>query len=910
MGPFVPGPLDAAGSAPVDCARYDRIWIVSIEDVRRYEQTGVASVDLAGWPVDLGAPIVDGDGLANNYNLVGGDRPDILGHQTAFWIVNDMGSRFQSRNTSLPIGLEIRITAHAFRSSNPALNYTTVYRYRLRKKTALPLTAAWFGFYSDTALGGASNDQIGTDTTLRMAFVYKRDDFDGGPEGYGTAPPALGYLFLDGPLVRDTNRDGMPDAAGITRAFSEWQDYRDIRSSRHYYGLMQGTRPNGQPFRSCWNGGTMVQQHTPDPVCQPTLFSFPGDPVTRAFWSELQPYPGRYDLFSIGDRRHHFTTGPFTLQPGEEQAFTMAILWARGKDHLDSITELRRTAREVQAIYDATGFRNLPVRPDPPAPTQAPQPVGPADAIEGQPARPLVSWEPVPGATFYQVAYRPLEAGDAATDTLDVQGLHGHLPLEVPGRYVWRVRAVTDGGGGPWSEPFSFTIGLPTLLGSGVFENFLTVRNAAGPLEPPEYGAIDVNHRGFPRVRGTSAGEVPTAGRMQATNSSVWGLHTADTDASDGGFDYFVSRTTRDGTNAALIGSSDYEWRFTGTSLAWNAFTEGQAYEVPFELWDIGTLPDASDDVRLVPWINPITGGQNTVFDIGADHPTSGGTNDPQTDWVYWMRPRDATPGQAGYDFVVSEMRRLGRDYNMEGIAGEVFARLVLVNWNGGAAPNGPFNGALPEPGTVFRIVTRNGPAVVLSAPRDGVTSPTPNVRLAWQEPDARVTRRYVEIATDNDFRNVVRQDSSATEPYLILSPLPGGVRYYWRVRLRVSASPAIISSGVLTPWSNAASFSTPLGSGAEEAEAPPAVLTLRAVYPSPARAGTVTVRFGTPEAGRVRLRVFDVLGREALRMFEGEQAAGWHAASINAGLLAPGLYVVRVEAGGRAVTRTLVVTR
>ena len=57
---FWPGPLDEGGALPnpADCSGYDRIWVVSAFDLADYEATGVATGDLAEWPVALGAEVV------------------------------------------------------------------------------------------------------------------------------------------------------------------------------------------------------------------------------------------------------------------------------------------------------------------------------------------------------------------------------------------------------------------------------------------------------------------------------------------------------------------------------------------------------------------------------------------------------------------------------------------------------------------------------------------------------------------------------------------------------------------------------------------------------------------------------------------------------------------------------------
>ncbi len=92
---------------------------------------------------------------------------------------------------------------------------------------------------------------------------------------------------------------------------------------------------------------------------------------------------------------------------------------------------------------------------------------------------------------------------------------------------------------------------------------------------------------------------------------------------------------------------------------------------MPFELWNIGinTPTNTADDYRLFPYILDVDGnnqfnllakaGTDTV-DLGgggATHSVSGGANDPFTDWIYWVRPVNKAPGQAGYDAIVAGLR-------------------------------------------------------------------------------------------------------------------------------------------------------------------------------------------------------------------------------------------------------------
>ncbi len=81
--------------------------------------------------------------------------------------------------------------------------------------------------------------------------------------------------------------------------------------------------------------------------------------------------------------------------------------------------------------------------------------------------------------------------------------------------------------------------------------------------------------------------------------------------------------------------------------------------------------------------------------------------------------------------------------------------------------------------------------------------------------------------------------------------------------------------------------------------------------YPNPFNPLTM-IRFGLPEPSRVSIRVYDIMGREATTVFEGDTRAGVYSVGLDAGALCSGLYLYRMTAQhGRSVfseTRRLVV--
>ncbi len=67
--------------------------------------------------------------------------------------------------------------------------------------------------------------------------------------------------------------------------------------------------------------------------------------------------------------------------------------------------------------------------------------------------------------------------------------------------------------------------------------------------------------------------------------------------------------------------------------------------------------------------------------------------------------------------------------------------------------------------------------------------------------------------------------------------------------------------------------------------------------------AGSTTLRFRLASGGRVRLAVYDLAGREVAKLLDEARPAGEHAVPFRDGRLPSGVYLVRLESGGRALT-------
>ncbi len=803
---FWPGPLNEGATLPrpFDCSAFDRIWVVSRAEVEVYDATGTATDDLEDWPVVLGAPVLDGDGVAGNYNLEGGDRPLVYGTETAFWVMNDVGNEHDETETP-PIGLEVRVTAFSIAHEKKALHWGTFYRYELVNRNTAPFTDAYLGLFLDPDLGNASDDYVGVDTTRSMAFTYNADDED---DVYRSPPPAVGYDFLTG--------------AGSHLFFigSGPPELTDPGVGEEYYNVMQGLAPNGHPITAFGNGITGQGEVT--------TWAFPGDPAEEAFWSEVNNDGTGRDN-PPGDRRQVISTEAFSIPPGGSHTVDIAILFAVGTGHLNSVTALKAASDLVQSRYDA-GTLFAPFPGPTPVALAAPGLRTPDQnaAFLDEPV--LFSWTPVDGATHYQldVAATP-DFADPETyftfvpsRTVDLE-----VPVNRPVRRFWRVRAFGPVAQSTFSGTRRLTLqtGDATTFADG--DAIVEVARPGTEVCPP--GASDEGCRFF-------------------GGNTVW-LSANSTG------DYLVTNPFNDLRDLLPFGpvfeGDSFEMRFTeacaevGACLGVYADAapgsgRDEIAGVPFELWNVGAEDGPGDDTRMIPllrgaaalvaWsdafpsVQPVLVDGDTlllsvthqVIGVMPDRPTGyalfevaaegfggpGASYDPEADGdtqidTYIDRGTGEKRECQSQGYYVDFCYR-GANLRFVGVIGD-FDGFVLADFAG--------DGTTPPPGTTIRFLTSDGPLTV------GEDDPLPS--------------------------------------------------------------------------------------------AP----TLGAAYPNPF--GTrATVPLEIAEAGRVRLAVYDVLGREVVVLLDRElEAASHHVAFSGAGL-ASGVYFVVLEADGQRRARKVMLVR
>ena len=342
--------------------------------------------DRREWPWEKGAPYYDNDGDGSYDPDV--DEPGVAGaDQVAWFVVNDLDAgATQALYGSNPIGLEVQMLFWAYARTDALgdvifKKYTVIYKGTSATPDTARIEDMYFAQWSDPDLGDYGDDFAGADVDLSLGYVYNSTDHDHAYDRFGLAPPAVGYDFLQGPVVPVYLKDGdgntlldeqgepVPDetseaifnfglrpgfrnlpmtsfvyfAAGSAISDPTLGDYE---GTQEWYNLLRGFQPqpdidNPVPYTNPLTG-------------EATLFTLDGDPTTAQGWNDGVPLPS-------GDRRIVLNTGPFEMALGDTQEVVVALLGGISTDRLRSVSKLKFSDQFVQDAYNS--FFEVPSPP-------------------------------------------------------------------------------------------------------------------------------------------------------------------------------------------------------------------------------------------------------------------------------------------------------------------------------------------------------------------------------------------------------------------------------------------------------------------------------------------------------------------------------------------------------------------
>ncbi len=316
----------------------------------RIERSDTLSTDYLEWPGDLGAPWVDMN--ANGSWDQGSDKPRLYGDQQIWCVMNDVN---KAQHTVLgatpPMGVEVRVLYWVFDQPG-VLENTMFMRWQIMNRSDADYDSVYLALWDDVDLGFPSDDLPGCDTTLDMGYVYNGDNDDAGSSGYGSTPPAIGIVLLQGPIVPGLPGDVARFAEGLKPGFRNLGMTSFLPSACGTYPLLN-CPPDGDPdYAPMAYNYLQAKLATGAYLTRPDSsimnFVFSGDPV-----SGTGDLPSEFPLGPWNPQEAYVLTnsGPFSLARGDTQEVVAAVVMSQGTDRLNSVSRLREDVAAVRTLY-------------------------------------------------------------------------------------------------------------------------------------------------------------------------------------------------------------------------------------------------------------------------------------------------------------------------------------------------------------------------------------------------------------------------------------------------------------------------------------------------------------------------------------------------------------------------------
>jgi hypothetical protein len=281
--------------------------------------------DYAEWPIEFGAP-TDENG-----------NPLIIGDQTIWCSFTDAYFPNRILNPTPSLNAEIQLTVWGWQQ----LENVVFLRWKIINKSDKIWKDAFVGIFVDPDLEQATDDLVGSDSTLNMAYCY--ESLKG---QFGKSTQSVAYQFIEPPVTisaGDTantlfgNKINYLNAPVLSPPIfkhfpREWNEYPFSPGSltrQYVYDRLNCRDENGNPLIDHLTGNL-------------SKWVFSGDPVFQTGWLDSLPH----------DRRMMISTGPFDVAPGDTNGVTLAIIANINKNRLNSIIELKHEAMLIQQMFD------------------------------------------------------------------------------------------------------------------------------------------------------------------------------------------------------------------------------------------------------------------------------------------------------------------------------------------------------------------------------------------------------------------------------------------------------------------------------------------------------------------------------------------------------------------------------
>jgi hypothetical protein len=312
----------------------------------------------SNWPVNKGAPYVEVNGVPGYQPGVNSDRPGI-GETTArpdeisFMVYMDYTGCTNNLHTAevslpggtLPMGVEIQQITFAY--NEIGLRDMYFMKWKIINKSSNIWDSTYISIVDDADIGDGSDDAAGCDSVRQTGFIYNGDNND---VLYGTAPPTVGYRLLQGPLKYtgnnlDTARLPYGNFVGYKllgmtgyNVFSNISDpcIGDPDNAAAGYNYMRGMDGCGNTLRN-------PITHIPTTCMYSNANYCTG---SRLGWFDTIPT----------DRRQIISSGPITMNSGDQQILLTAVMVARSSSNVLSVCSLLALSDSAKRYYDQSFF--------------------------------------------------------------------------------------------------------------------------------------------------------------------------------------------------------------------------------------------------------------------------------------------------------------------------------------------------------------------------------------------------------------------------------------------------------------------------------------------------------------------------------------------------------------------------
>lgn len=306
----------------------------------------------AAWPVNLGAPFVEVNGLPGYQpgwnsdrpsNGVNDSRPDNMIFSVFMDYTNCTGDLHASELSlpggSLPLGAEIHQIAYSYQL--PGMLNSYLVTYKIINKSGRNWDSTYVSLVNDCDVGDAADDLVGCDSILNLAYTYNSDNED---PVYGTAPPAAGYKVIQGPVVYTGSNS---DTAKLP-CYSKPR-YKMMFMTGHNRFVSGGNECTGDPehYTNAYNfmrGKDGCGANLYDPVSgRLTQYIFNSNQCNSS-----DP--------AAGDKRNLINTGPFSMASGDTQVVTYVYDCERGSNQNLSVCQVKDALQRIASYYyDCSG---------------------------------------------------------------------------------------------------------------------------------------------------------------------------------------------------------------------------------------------------------------------------------------------------------------------------------------------------------------------------------------------------------------------------------------------------------------------------------------------------------------------------------------------------------------------------